>query len=670
MKSRRSKVSLLSLMLMLGMVPTSTFHAQCQVETVPVRLRSFKSEAKAGTSTWSQIDKFTWQEQYSTGQINRFQVEGSQTVNGIPGMVLRRVPDGFLVFVPDYKAPNYDLKYQDKQSGAWHVFAKIKQEIGAPPVAPGLDSHEEVKGPLLATRWGQSRPYNDKCPQVLSKTHSQAGCVAIAMAQIMAYYKYPEHGFGAHEDKIAFGGGGGIQLPNVPTLKNTFQDHRYNWDAILADSSPGMGDVAQLVLDCGVAVDTDYSTTASEANVGLVNAHSSLTSRVSTAFESFFGFGSGGKLIERTGYSSDQWFKMIRAEIDTGHPLFFDIEGPPGQHALVIDGYKITVGHSLIHLNFGWDGRGNDFYPIDADIRVQVKDDNGRLLHFVFPMQKQRAFFGLRTNGSQHRDPVTVQTSPLRIGFLHGAAFYVQELGVEKLGIGSPQERSLWKRHDREASSVSIDGAFAFRTKVEGTGINEQTSRWVSRTADNSIVMDDGTMQTLLGHGAAQYGFYGWLPGTICFVMAGEDANSSSAWHFRTVLDCATKRTMRFNGWLGQDGKRAIVPDVDGPLFEHRYFQQHLTNPKPSALRYYVVELPSSLTSYKFAQCPKRPLTMAGKPFQLEINSDVEFSSDGKWAIYNATSDLGHYTPSDPFLISLATGVVRKLPGKKAHFLE
>ena len=42
-------------------------------------------------------------------------------------------------------------------------------------------------GPLLSTKWHQNSPFNAKCPN-----QSKAGCVAIAMAQIMKFHEHPK----------------------------------------------------------------------------------------------------------------------------------------------------------------------------------------------------------------------------------------------------------------------------------------------------------------------------------------------------------------------------------------------------------------------------------------------------------------------------------------------
>lgn len=49
---------------------------------------------------------------------------------------------------------------------------------------------DENIGPLLSTEWHQNPPYNYYCP-VINDSIAVAGCVPIAISQIMAYHKYP-----------------------------------------------------------------------------------------------------------------------------------------------------------------------------------------------------------------------------------------------------------------------------------------------------------------------------------------------------------------------------------------------------------------------------------------------------------------------------------------------
>lgn len=57
----------------------------------------------------------------------------------------------------------------------------------------------KVVEPLLTSRWHQGCLYNNLCPEMQGPcNHAEAGCVAVAMAQIMHYWGYPETGWGSH----------------------------------------------------------------------------------------------------------------------------------------------------------------------------------------------------------------------------------------------------------------------------------------------------------------------------------------------------------------------------------------------------------------------------------------------------------------------------------------
>ena len=54
------------------------------------------------------------------------------------------------------------------------------------------DGTPEAIPPLLGGRvWGQKAPFNNQCPKFNSDKRPPTGCVATAMAQIMAHHKHP-----------------------------------------------------------------------------------------------------------------------------------------------------------------------------------------------------------------------------------------------------------------------------------------------------------------------------------------------------------------------------------------------------------------------------------------------------------------------------------------------
>ncbi len=62
----------------------------------------------------------------------------------------------------------------------------------APPVVPPPPYTQTVIGPYLPVTWGQGCTYNELFPAgAYCNTHTPSGCVMTAVAQVMAYYRYP-----------------------------------------------------------------------------------------------------------------------------------------------------------------------------------------------------------------------------------------------------------------------------------------------------------------------------------------------------------------------------------------------------------------------------------------------------------------------------------------------
>ena len=64
-----------------------------------------------------------------------------------------------------------------------------------------LNGHKASKAvaPLLTEKWHQGCLYNSLCPSGQGPCeHLEAGCVAVAMGQIMHYWGYPTTGWGSH----------------------------------------------------------------------------------------------------------------------------------------------------------------------------------------------------------------------------------------------------------------------------------------------------------------------------------------------------------------------------------------------------------------------------------------------------------------------------------------
>ena len=188
--------------------------------------------------------------------------------------------------------------------------------------------------PLIQTQWGQAAPYNMFCPkESLAGPNSLAGCGPIAMAQIIRY----------------------LQQPEVSPSGD-----KYQWDLMTQRPSNQQEAraIAKLVADCGVNAFTSYGKNMSGTN----------TVNVINTLKKCFGFNPYISIIMRDQYPGDEgkrlWRRLIMDELQGGRPVMMvaqkDNDVRSG-HIFIIDG----VRGSRVHVNFGWDGKGDGYYALD-----------------------------------------------------------------------------------------------------------------------------------------------------------------------------------------------------------------------------------------------------------------------------------------------------------------
>jgi len=188
-------------------------------------------------------------------------------------------------------------------------------------------------GPLLNSLWSQRYPnygdpvdaYNYYAPPDANGPceHCLAGCVAVAMAQVMYYWKHP-----------------------VITLGTTEQ---YDWcwmspylNTNTTDYEKRRNAIAYLIRDCGRRLDMNYGCNGSGAQ----------TSRIRDILVGQLNYNENAVYRERSDYSPSQWTRMLKDEIDTGRLVIYRGSGT-GSHAFVCDGYN---ENGYFHFNWGWGG--------------------------------------------------------------------------------------------------------------------------------------------------------------------------------------------------------------------------------------------------------------------------------------------------------------------------
>ena len=159
--------------------------------------------------------------------------------------------------------------------------------------------------------------------------NSPSGCVATAMAQILAYHKYPTQGKGSH---CYTAGSYGQQCAD---FENTY----YNWTNTTDE------DYKLLSKHIGVATEMNYNIDGSSP--GKSNYYSVLRDNFRMNFYPY-------------NYTPNEY---VFTELDKKRPVYLEIWGDPG-HALVADGYD---SNNFLHLNFGWGGSYDGYYLMNTN---------------------------------------------------------------------------------------------------------------------------------------------------------------------------------------------------------------------------------------------------------------------------------------------------------------
>ncbi len=225
-------------------------------------------------------------------------------------------------------------------------------------VHPSPASLEETTGPsnsvLLETYdWGQGDPYNTSCP-VIGGVHSQAGCVATAMAIVMKYHNWPPKGRGHHKyNTNRFG----MDLDEMDYEKITF-----DFDAM---SPEGNSEVAKLMRTAGHSVNMVYGTELSGTYVWVAP----------NAMRRYFSYSPECQYIEKSHFQDNEWSEILHSQLDSGLPVIYsgfteDKEG----HAFVIDGYE----NDMYHINWGWDGMFNGYFSLSPAADNAIPEYNQR----------------------------------------------------------------------------------------------------------------------------------------------------------------------------------------------------------------------------------------------------------------------------------------------------
>lgn len=224
--------------------------------------------------------------------------------------------------------------------------------------------------PLLTAKWDQGEFFNALCPEDPGgiNGHVPVGCVAVAMAQIMYYYRFPEQGKGFHSYTPAYNNGiYGLQYAD-------FANTSYQWNQMVDQCLTDNHAVAELCYHAAVAVNMSFTPMSSGANV---------TSAATAMYQHFNYLPNSQVVLRQNAGGYELWQQMMVNNLENGQPLlYFSNNGFQG-HAYVCDGYADSVH---FHFNWGWSGNHNGFYYIDELIPggIDLSQNQGGIFN-IYP---------------------------------------------------------------------------------------------------------------------------------------------------------------------------------------------------------------------------------------------------------------------------------------------
>lgn len=252
-----------------------------------------------------------------------------------------------------------------------------------PMFSPGHQTTTPVL-PLMTSEWNQTSPFNQSCPMYTNssgnKSRTYCGCVAVALAQILYYYRDRMPA----KTPVAIPGYTGAGKVTLNTVK---AGTAFNWSKMFDKytydkTSDQVTAVANLLLYAGMSVTSTYGISATSASC----------SNVVKSMAKYFGFTSNAVLVNRTSYTYSQWEDVLINELMNARPIFFNGVSYYMNHAFVLDGYD---GMGYFHVNYGWGGRSDGYYSLNVFNTESDKGDDGAADGDAF-LSKQQAILGMQ----------------------------------------------------------------------------------------------------------------------------------------------------------------------------------------------------------------------------------------------------------------------------------
>ncbi len=222
-----------------------------------------------------------------------------------------------------------------------------------------------------------NKSYNKLCPSFynVSNGKTAVGCTAVAMGQILWYWKFPSSA------RIP------VSIDIAGITSYDFETHYYDWNntpGSIYNSTPQkqIDNVAGLLRDCGYSGNMIYG--AQGSSMTLTNALSALRNDFNYSAH-MKQYSSGAKKFNN----------IIKSEMAAGRPVMIQATHATnvkkfGTHTFIIDGYDSNAEE--YHLNLGWGGGSvNTWYSVSGTDSYYNYRVARRMLYEIIPNNTKQA---------------------------------------------------------------------------------------------------------------------------------------------------------------------------------------------------------------------------------------------------------------------------------------
>ncbi len=238
------------------------------------------------------------------------------------------------------------------------------QALLQPTRADSITPAVIIRQPMLSTTWNQDYPYNLLAPRSPDGSPAWAGCVPVAMAQLLKYHEWPPAGTEIVSSTDTDG--------DVTASLQADLSVPYEWE-LMRDNYDGKETalealpIARLLFEAGVLLKANYGldgTSALSKNISL-----SLIQKLKYASANY-------DYSNNVNIAQTKFYGKIREDMVIGRPCAVSYQVPdnPG-HGFIADGLGISFGLDYYHFNYGWGGHHHGWYLLTDGYDKSVIDD-------------------------------------------------------------------------------------------------------------------------------------------------------------------------------------------------------------------------------------------------------------------------------------------------------